>query len=599
MRGVSALATRSSEWLAGLAAGCDRLVHPSVTPAGPRARHRRLLGVLLVGPFFLAAAAAQVLVPQFGVAATLAGICGLLAVAWLAIVVVTTTGRDRLAADAMLVLSVPLVGLTIAAAGGPASPLALLAVGLAVESYWVARTTRSALLGMLAALAALLVQASVAPGLIGEQVLASVWHWLVPAAYVLSLAPRLREFLEARSPALQGGEPAIEEIIDAVVLRMAPNGDVVDASQKARVLLNLPPELLLSTGLLERVHVADRVAYLCAVADIREGAPSRRCEVRLRLPREADQAAGGNYRLFSVELVRVRDGQEIIALLRQNGEMEELRAALALARDAADSSNVAKNRFLATVSHELRTPLNAIIGFSDMLIHGMCGPFGDAKQREYVGMIRESGNHLLAVVNSILDVSKIEAGSYDIHPESFRFADAAEMCRAMLALQADAKRIALNVRIGSGVGEIMADRRSVKQMLINLVSNAIKFTPEGGGITLAATRIGSRLHFSVSDTGIGIAEADLARVGEPFTQIQNDYTRQFEGTGLGLSVVRGLVSLHGGTMTIESAPGEGTTVSISLPVDGRRAHEPSRGEVLPMKPAETSGEIDGTLRKIA
>jgi cell cycle sensor histidine kinase DivJ len=559
-----------------------------------------LLGVLLASPFFLAAAAAQVFVPHFGASATLAGICGLLAVAWLAIVAVTMTGRDGVAAVAMLIISIPVVGSIIAAAGGIASPLSLLAVGLAVESYWVARTRRAGQAGALAAIAALFVQALFAPALVDGEAFASAWHWLVPAAYTVSLAPRLHELLDGSPRDLQGGEPStIEEAIDAVVLRMAPNGDVVDVSRKARTLLNLQPELLLSTGLLDRVHVADRVGYLSAVADIRAGAASRRCEVRLRLPREADQPCGDNYRPFSMELARAGGAQEMFVLLRQNGEMEELRAALALARDAADSNNAAKDRFLAAVSHELRTPLNAIIGFSDMLVNGMCGSFGDPKQREYVSMIRESGNHLLAVVNSILDVSKMEAGSYDIHPEAFRFRDAAEMCRAMMALQAEAKNVALNVRIGPGVGDVVADRRAVKQMLINLVSNAIKFTPGGGSITLAATRLGSRLHFSVSDTGIGIAEADLARIGEPFTQIQNDYTRQFEGTGLGLSVVRGLVGLHRGTMTIESAPGQGTTVAISLPVDGPRMCEASRGEVLPMRPAETNEEIDGTLRKIA
>lgn len=173
------------------------------------------------------------------------------------------------------------------------------------------------------------------------------------------------------------------------------------------------------------------------------------------------------------------------------------------------------------------------------------------------------------------------------------------MCRSMMALQAETKNVGLTVRLGSGVGEIVADRRSVKQMLINLLSNAIKFTPEGGKVSLSATRLGSRLHFSVSDTGIGIAAADLGRLGEPFTQIQNDYTRQFEGTGLGLSVVRGLVGLHRGTMTIESAPGEGTTVAISLPLDGPEAVLPTRGEVLSMKSSANYEEIDGTLRKIA
>ena len=597
---LSAFASRSSEWLAGLAAGSDRLIHPSVAADDRRAAQGRLLRLLLAGPFAIACAAVQVLTPVMGVAATLAVICVLLAIAWIGVVMVSATGRTGFASAAMLVSCAPVVGLVVAAAGGLASPLALLAIYMAFEAYWVARTARAAWLGGAAALAAVFAQAGFSAWLIDGQAVASAWHWLVPAAYAISFAPRLRELLDRHPTQHEAHQPrTLEQAIDAVVLHMASNGDVLDASAKTRDLLNLPSELLLAGGLLDRVHVADRVAYLCAVADVRGGSELRRCELRLRLPREAGQPVGDNYRCFVLELARLDDAGEIIAVLRPNDEMAELRSALEQAREAADGSDVAKHKFLAAVSHELRTPLNAIVGFSDMLTHGMCGPLGSSRQEEYVRLIGESGNHLLAVVNAILDVSKIEAGAYEIHPEAFRFRDAAEMCRAMIALQAEAKNIALTVRMGAGVGEIVADRRAVKQILINLLSNAVKFTPEGGKVVLGATRLGSRLHFSVSDTGIGIAEEDLGRLGEPFTQVQNDYTRQFEGTGLGLSVVRGLVSLHHGTMTIESAPGEGTTVAVSLPVDGPEAVLPARGEVLMMKSSAKNEEIDGTLRKIA
>ncbi|HWK65446.1 MAG TPA: HAMP domain-containing sensor histidine kinase [Rhizobiaceae bacterium] len=588
-----------SEWLAGLAAGCDRLVHPSVTDSD-RAAQGRLLRILLAGPFLLAAAAVQVLAPALGVVATLSAICALLATAWLCIVVVASSGRGGPAAAVVLACCASFVGLIVAGAGGIGSPLALLAPCLFAEAYWVGRSRRAAWAGAAAGFAALILQAVASPLIADPQPVSSGWHWLVPVACLLSFAPRLRDLLGARAPLGEGNAgAALEQSLQAVVLRMATNGEVVDASEKARDLLSLQPELLLASGLLDRIHVADRIVYLSAIADLREGARFRRCEMRLRLPRAADQPLGDNYRSFVIELARETEGGEIVGLLRDNGEMAALRAALADARAVAASSDVAKNRFLAGVSHELRTPLNAIIGFSDMLAHGMCGPLSSSRQEEYVRLIRESGNHLLAVVNAILDVSKIESGTYEIHPESFRFGEAAEMCRSMMALQAETKNIGLTMRMGAGVGEIVADRRSVKQMLINLLSNAIKFTPEGGKVSLSATRLGSRLHFSVADTGIGIAAADLERLGEPFTQVQNDYTRQFEGTGLGLSVVRGLVGLHHGTMTIESAPGEGTTVAISLPIDGPDAVLPSRGEVLSMKSSAKNEEINGTLRKIA
>ena len=247
----------------------------------------------------------------------------------------------------------------------------------------------------------------------------------------------------------------------------------------------------------------------------------------------------------------------------------ELRDEVAKATDAVKSAELAKSNFLAAVSHELRTPLNAIIGFSDMLLHEMFGPFREPRQKEYVGIVRELGQHLLDVVNSILDVSKIESGCYAINPESFRFRDAVDMCASMMALQAQAKALDLAVDVAVGTGEVQADRRAVQQMLINLVSNAVKFTPDGGRVEIGAKRLGSRLHFWVSRTPASALPKKTFRASaQPFMQIQNDYTRHFEGTGLGLSLVKGLVALHDGTMSIESALGEGTTVTISLPIEG-------------------------------
>jgi cell cycle sensor histidine kinase DivJ len=201
-------------------------------------------------------------------------------------------------------------------------------------------------------------------------------------------------------------------------------------------------------------------------------------------------------------------------------------------------------------------------------------------------------------VTSILDISRLESGTYAAQPEPFRFADAVEMCRSMMSLPAGQKNIALTAEIAADAGEINADRRAVQQILINLASNAIKFTPEGGAVAIGARRVGSRLHFWVGDNGIGIAEADMANLGKPFTQVQNDYTRRYEGTGLGLSLVKGLVALHDGTMAIESAPGEGTRVDISLPVEGpKKKDEPV---VVPMPDARNAKEgSDGPLRQTA
>ena len=410
---------------------------------------------------------------------------------------------------------------------------------------------------------------------------------------------RAAAFLAEREGQAAARRPAnVEDLIEAVVLRMSRTGEVVDASAKAEPLLGLQPGLLFGSGLFDRVHVADRVAYLCALSDLREGAAARRLEIRLRAPRASAEESDEKYAHFTIEFANTGDASEpVIALLRDNAELPALRAALAEARDGAGEIEIAKSRFLGVVSHELRTPLNAIIGFSDMLEHEMFGPFADPRQKEYVGLIRESGNHLLAVVTSILDVSKIECGSYPIEPEPFRFRDAVETCRSMVQLSAEQKSLTLEAEIPAAIGQIVADRRAVQQILINLMSNAVKFTPAGGTVTVGANRLGSRLHFWVNDTGIGISEEDLGRLGQPFTQLRNDYTREYEGAGLGLSLVKGLVALHEGAMMVESAPGQGTMVTISLPIAGPSGRAASgKGDVIQLKSDE---ETDGQIKKIA
>jgi cell cycle sensor histidine kinase DivJ len=256
--------------------------------------------------------------------------------------------------------------------------------------------------------------------------------------------------------------------------------------------------------------------------------------------------------------------------LREDDE-GDLRTRLSAAEDRAQGLEIARGRFLAAVSHELRTPLNSIIGFSDMLLHGMAGALEDPRQREYVGLIRQSGGHLLSVVNAILDVSKIESGAYGIQPEAFAVREAIDLCHAMLTPQAEEKGLNFLVRARADAGEIVADRRAVQQIVINLAANAIKFTERGGKVSVEAIRSGGWLRIVVSDTGIGMSQDELARVGKPFVQVSSDLSRRFEGTGLGLSLVKGLVRLHGGTMTIESATGEGTLVTVALPVAGPRA----------------------------
>ncbi|WP_245444872.1 sensor histidine kinase [Pseudaminobacter soli (ex Li et al. 2025)] len=593
--------TRSSEVIGAVDAGCDRLVHPSVRDESARAAQRRLVGILLTAPFFVSASIALYLANTLGAATTLAATCATFGAAWLAVLLVAASGKEQLAAAAALTFGIASISAIVAGAGGLASPMSALLLALPLEAYWQRRSPRAGLNGAGAALAVLPLQALLGSTVFPASAAVAGWHWLVPLAYVATLLPRLGGLVAKTSQDEENDErPRLEDIVDAVVIRMAPNGDISDVSAQARETMRLQPELLLGTGLFDRIQVSDRVAYLCALADLRGGATRRKVEVRVRLPRQEDGPTD-NYRPFLIELMSNGNRAPVFtALLRENEEVAQLRADLANRGESAEALEIAKGRFLAAVSHELRTPLNAIIGFSDMLLHETFGGFQNPRQKEYVTLVRDSGHHLLEVVNSILDVSRIEAGTYATNPESFRFADAVEMCRSMMNLQAEAKTISLTTQIAPEAGEIHADRRAVQQMLINLVSNAIKFTPSGGQVSVGAKRLGSWLHFWVSDNGIGIADHDLARLGKPFTQVQNDYTRQFEGTGLGLSLVKGLVSLHEGTMSIESAVGEGTTVTISLPVGGPAIDEQpeERGALVALRAAGAMRrEGHGSLRK--
>jgi cell cycle sensor histidine kinase DivJ len=228
------------------------------------------------------------------------------------------------------------------------------------------------------------------------------------------------------------------------------------------------------------------------------------------------------------------------------------------------------------MGHELRTPLNAIIGFSDMLTNSALKISG-SDQVEYAKLINGSGRHLLSVVNSMLDTSKIEAGHFELARERFVPARAIENCVDLLALQAREAGVELRLRLAQNLPEIAADRRAFSQILINLISNAIKFTQRGGRITVGASCDASRLVMTVEDTGVGIEQNDIARLGEAFFQARSYRDRRPDGAGLGLSIVKGLVKLHDGEVDIRSRVDEGTRVTIRLPISqsGDRA-EPVR-----------------------
>jgi two-component system cell cycle sensor histidine kinase PleC len=232
----------------------------------------------------------------------------------------------------------------------------------------------------------------------------------------------------------------------------------------------------------------------------------------------------------------------------------------------ADAGNKAKSEFLANISHELRTPLNAIIGFSDIMRSNLFGPLGSNKYDEYADDIHHSGNFLLGVINDVLDMSKIEAGRFQLQPETVHLHDLLDETLRIIKVQADEAEIKVGQKIPKAL-ELMADRRAVKQILLNLLSNAVKFTPAGGKIDVTAKALKNDVNIVIRDNGIGIAPEALDRLGQPFEQVQDQFTKDHKGSGLGLAIARSLTSLHGGTFKITSEPGQGTTVSVRLPFE--------------------------------
>jgi signal transduction histidine kinase len=269
---------------------------------------------------------------------------------------------------------------------------------------------------------------------------------------------------------------------------------------------------------------------------------------------------------------KAQNADDVLGAIRA---LEARNASLSEALQRAEAASRAKSEFLANMSHELRTPLNAIIGFAQLIHDEIHGPIGAEQYKDYIGDIRESGSHLLRIINDILDLSKAAAGKMTLEEDHISVGDVvAGVCRLMRH-RTEAGRLELTVRVAEALPALWADERKLKQMLLNLLSNAVKFTDPGGRIgvvvELAAT---GELLLVVSDTGIGIAQDQLARVLEPFAQVDGTLTRKVDGTGLGLPLVKAMIELHGGSLVLESEAGAGTTVTLVFPHERLEAVTP-------------------------
>ena len=352
-------------------------------------------------------------------------------------------------------------------------------------------------------------------------------------------------------------------------------GVIVDANPAACDLTGVSKERLLNRPIM---HLAttdpDAELHLDATKELRENGSTYRAHVNFARAdgTSIDAELHGTALGHGLWQLLIHDVTDRVAsekeLLIHKQALEEKVAArtreLEHANAALAHAGRMKDEFLANMSHELRTPLNSVLGLADALMEGVYGDVDD-QQKQILGTMRDSGRHLLELINDILDLSKIEAGRLEL---DYRSISVSEVCQASLRMvrpMAISKRVGTWMRTDPKLGVVVADERRLKQMLVNLLSNAVKFTPSGGTAGVEAWSQGSEVYFSVTDTGIGIEAPDLRRIFEPFTQIDSSLSRQHEGTGLGLALVRRLAQLHGGRVEVDSEPGRGSRFTIVLP----------------------------------
>jgi len=371
----------------------------------------------------------------------------------------------------------------------------------------------------------------------------------------------------ARVEGLLSGLPGLSLVLE-------PSGRVLAAYGVAPPALPIDP--LFDQGLIAAIHAPDRPAVLSALDKALAGqAAQARFAPRLALDRRVVMALR--------PLTDPGGARRVIALAFDDTGQYAQEVALETARAEAEAQSAGKTRFLANMSHELRTPLNAVLGFSDMMRQGLFGPL-TPKYAEYAASIHEAGGHLLDLINDVLDVSKIEAERYELALERFDAREVLSAAVALVRVQASDRNVELAAVLPGEPIPVTADRRALKQIALNLLSNAIKFTPSTGSVTVTADAVGPYLEVVVSDTGVGIAAEDIARLGRPFEQAGGSEQRA-QGTGLGLSLVRALAELHGGRMSVESTLGEGTAVTVRLPVVVLQRPAPPEGgaDVIPIR----------------
>jgi len=566
----------------------DALLHPSArADVLTRIRHRAFMAPRLIGSL-IAFAAFPIYLALRGVPSAIeALVLGWLVTPILLSYFLSRTGRFD-AAQMLSSLAMAALVLSVAVStGGIASfavvwllvvPLeATLSASRRVMGFSLAVAIGSALILIVLSALGVSAPADNSAALMGASVIAAALY-AAGVAYGAQLLTRARDALINNE-----GERyhLLARNMSDVLSRHRRDGAVLFISPAVSKLLGVPAAQLMGHKLFDRVHVADRPAYLTALSNAARGDAAANVEFRIRRDLAGRGAAGhASSQFIWIEMrcrpldasdARAASDMEVVAVMRDITDRKMQEEALDSARGETERANDAKARFLATMSHELRTPLNAIIGFSEMITSEDKLGIDASRRKEYAKLINDSGLHLLSVVNSILDLSKMESGTFELAPEPFAPREALVNCCDLLALKARDGGVDLVTNVPEDLPNIVGDCRAFKQILLNLVANGIKFTERGGMVKVSACVESERLVVRVADTGIGIEADDLKRLGDPFFQAGPLYQRRHEGTGLGLSIVKSLVALHGGDMNVDSKIGDGTVVTVSLPLQAKPA----------------------------
>jgi len=370
---------------------------------------------------------------------------------------------------------------------------------------------------------------------------------------------------EKRENASEAYRLLAEEAADIVVI-YEPDGSIYFASSALGRVLNRAASDFERRTFLHIVHAEDGPKAMIVMAT---PLPDETLKATFRV-RHGD----GHYVWLEARARGIYDKltgalRNIITVSRDVTDQMQREMEIRAAQARAESANRAKSRFLANMSHELRTPLNAVIGFTDMMRQRTFGPLGHERYEEYATLIYDSGQLLLDLISDMLDMAKIEAGKLELNLENVDFTGTVEDSVRMLRDRAENSGLELNLSVPKEPVFAVADKRAVKQIMLNLLTNAIKFTPAGGQVSVSVRKDGIYATICVSDTGIGIPAADLERLGNPFEQVNGDPMLAKSGSGLGLALVRALVEKHGGSLKITSEEGVGTDVRVSVPLEAK------------------------------